>query len=400
MRTLILILACLGVGYAIAKYRVDTDVERITNLMGNVADIESEIAKAKSVAELPGKIEVIGGMNYNFGTMKQGSKRAHSFTFKNTGSKPVRLAYKASSCKCTVGKLDDSLLQPLAETDVEMEWYAEKGNSDFSQTATIGTDAPGQEEIKLTVSGRIGVGQVFSPAYLEFGDCLATEEKSFDVTLFSFEDSIPDIVLGAWNGSDLVDKFKVDIGEIRKPKENEFPDYADAKYVVFFKVNLLKGVRSGRFSGEIVLQGKDSPQSKLGVARIPANGRSISTISVVGGPDYAEEANTLNLGSASTKIGLKKGFLVKLKTLDGSTPTIKVKSVEPELAERVCKVTIGEPKVSGNQSMFPVVVEIPAGTAPCEIRGMYSKDFAKIVFETNVENAIEYPMYVKFMLTE
>jgi hypothetical protein len=64
------------------------------------------------------------------------------------------------------------------------------------------------------------------------------------------------------------------------------------------------------------------------------------------------------------------------------------------------KITVGEPKVSESQSLFPVTIEVPSGTQPCELNGSFGKDFGRIVFETNVETAREYPMLIKFKITE
>jgi hypothetical protein len=107
------------------------------------------------------------------------------------------------------------------------------------------------------------------------------------------------------------------------------------------------------------------------------------------------------MGVAESRKGIKKSIILKVKNIDGQPPEVKVREIRlQELDSSIVKVTIGEPKVSGSQSLFPVTIEVPPGTAPCELNGSFSKDFGRIVFETNVETAREYPMFIKFKITE
>jgi hypothetical protein len=47
-----------------------------------------------------------------------------------------------------------------------------------------------------------------------------------------------------------------------------------------------------------------------------------------------------------------------------------------------------------------VTLEIPAGTEPIELDGTFSKDFGKIVFETDIESSPTIPIFLKFRVTE
>ncbi len=401
MRTLILIVACIGIGYGVAFYEFKKRSADIKNVMGADADMEGFIEKAKSSERKPGKIEVIGGTELDFGTMRLGTKRSHNFIFKNVGESPVEVQYKTASCKCTVGKLDAKSLKPGEETQVELEWLAEGLLSDFAQTATIATSAVDQEEIKLTIKGKIGQAHVFDPPTADLRTILSSEETKFKARMYSFEESPLEIQFTRWSDNSLNTKITCVAESAKKLEKDEVPEFAEARYFVDFTINVSKGIPSGPFSGNMIFGKKpdkvDGPEETI---NFPVQGRSVSPIRVIGGPDYNEEKNIFTLGNAKPEEGLKKSFVLAVKTEEVGDIQLKVAKVIPAAAAEVLKITIAEVKVTPKQKMYSVTLEIPPGTPPVEFAGAFAKDFAKIVLETNMESAPQFPMYIKFRILE
>ena len=349
-----------------------------------------------------GKIEIVGGGTYDFGTMKQGSHRTHKFVFKNVGGSPVYLEFLSSTCKCTVGKFKNATLQPGQETEVELDWYAEKGLIDFAQSATVASDVVGQEEIKVTIKGKIGSSYVFDPPEKDFGDFLASQENSFEGKLYSFEESPLKIAAGDWSVPSQMKDVAVVIGSIRKLEPGEIKEHSDARQVMDFTVKLKRGISSGRFGGNIVFK-QSLAENDSEPITFAMRGRSVTIVTVVAGNNYDEEKNTLSLGTASSKDGIKKSFLLKVKSEDGDNAKpvkVNIGAVTPEAAREVLKVSIGEPIVSETQKLFPITLEIPPGSPPCEMAGAFGKDFAKIVLETDIGSVPMFPMFIKFRITE
>ncbi|MEQ1825477.1 MAG: DUF1573 domain-containing protein [Pirellula sp.] len=400
MRTLLLTLACIGIGFGIAKYRDGLRNGKVNNVLGMVEDMEATLKKAAIKSGETGKIEVLGGSTLDFGTMKQGSTRMHKFVFKNVGGKAVKVEFRSSSCKCTVGNFKEATLEPGEQTDVELKWFAEKGMSEFAQTAVIGTDAPGQEEIKLTIKGKIGASHAFSPADHDFGDFLASDEHTFQGKLYSFEQVPMSFSTADWSVISQIKNVSVQMGEVRDLTEGQVPEFADARQVMDFTVTLKKGMPAGRFEGNVTFRSSADPdQNEL--IYFPMRGRSVSILTVVGGNDFNEDTNTLSMGAASTRQGLKKSILLKVRKEDSSmVPKVKVLAVTPPEAAAALKITIGEPRESAKQNLYPITMELPPGTAPVEMDGTFGKDFAKIVLETNIESAPQFPIFLKFKLTE
>ena len=400
MRTFILLLVCVGIGYGIAITQFQYQTSGIKNVLGMEVDMDTAIRKAKSTESKPGKIEVVGGSELDFGTMRLGTKRSHSFVFRNVGEAPVDVVYKTSSCKCTVGKLDSKTLNPGEQTEVNLEWLAEGVFSDFAQTATIGTSAPDQEEIKLTIKGKISQAYVFEPSTIDFRDFLATEEYEMKGRVYSFEEGMIQLTSASWSDAQNASKIVCEMEEPKKLEPGEIAEYSDSHSYVNFKIKLKKGIPAGVLSGNMVFTKKsEQPDAKEQQISLPIQGRSVSPIRVIAGNDFNEERNIFDLGSAKSSVGLKKSLVLSIKDENASDIQVKLESI-PSSAEGKLKVTVAELKSSQKQKMFSVTLEVAPGTAPVEFAGAYGKDFAKIVLETNMESAPKFPMYIKFRITE
>jgi ribosomal protein S9 len=402
MRTLILVFVCLGIGYGIAVSQFQKRTVDIENVMGTRRDMEAAISDAKASDAKPGKIEVVGGTELDFGTMRLGTKRSHSFIFRNVGGTPVEVVYKTSSCKCTVGKKDSKTLKPDEQTTIDLEWLAEGNLADFAQTATIATTAVDQEEIKLTISGKIGQAYVFDPPIVDFREFQASEEHEKKGRLYSFEESPLEVTETHWSDKVLSQKINCTLGEYKKLEKDEIPAYADARHYVDFTIQLSKGIPAGSISGNMVfVKNADKEDAKTDQVELPVNGKSVSPIQVIAGPDFNEDRNIFTLGTAKSSVGLKKSFVVRVRTEGNSNVEVKLGDVTPTAAKEALRVSINEVKTTSTKlKMFSVTVEIPAGGPTVEFGGAFGKDFAKIVLETNMESAPQFPMYIKFRILE
>lgn len=398
MRTLLLTLVCIGIGFGIAKIQHDQRIAKIENFLGPAegeidAAINAALAKSES-----GRIEVVNGEDLDFGTMMKGTKRSHTFVFKNVGTANVDVWYKSSTCKCTVGKLDRKTLVPNETVDVALEWLAEGGIDEFAQTATIGSTAPDQEEIKLTIHGKIGRNFVFDPPSHNIGDFLSSQETVINGKLYSFEETPLNVSTIAWPDAVLSKKIHGEVVEIKKLEKNEVPEFADARYCLDFKIIMAPGIPAGPVSGNIVLarsSGVANEEPELLSYHI--TGRCVTPIRIIAGPDYNERRNIFDLGSAKSSEGLKKSFMIGIKNEDASKINLRVGKVIPK---DHLKVTIGEPKVSDVQKIYPITLEVPPGSPPLEFGGSFSKDFGKIVLESDMEIAPQIPMFIKLRITE
>jgi hypothetical protein len=81
----------------------------------SIAQVRDVMAE-RQAAGVP-KAEVIGGNVHDFGVMQRNAKSSHRFVVKNVGTGPMELEVVGSTCKCTVGTLQEQSLAPGKTTE-------------------------------------------------------------------------------------------------------------------------------------------------------------------------------------------------------------------------------------------------------------------------------------------
>ncbi len=106
------------------------------------AGSDNEQAENEVLAEGTAIITLHGGDTFDFGTVKQGKKVTHDFTFTNTGSQPLIIADVQATCGCTtpeytktpVNPGDDGLIKVVYDT-------SDQGEGAKQKTVTVTSNA-------------------------------------------------------------------------------------------------------------------------------------------------------------------------------------------------------------------------------------------------------------------
>ncbi|MCU0718749.1 MAG: DUF1573 domain-containing protein [Pirellula sp.] len=396
------ILVALLAGYGLASYLEVNRNHGLTHVLGKVEDMDAALANFKVATPgetaKAGKIEVVGGEEYNFGTMKRGGKRSHAFVFKNVGDAPADVWFIRSSCKCTVGRFQRATLNPGEETNVELEWVLEGSTPDFAQTATIGTTAPQQEEIALTIRGKIGQSHVFDPPGILVADLISNEDSVFEGKVYCLEQAPMAFDDASVADLTVTKKIFCNIVQIRPLTEDELVLYPDAKTVMEYKVTVAKGIGATSLNTNVVF--RNSQNSEEEPALLPVSGRIVTPVRIIAGSDYTEDKKILRLGIAPSSEGLKKSLLMAVSTKEYPEAAISFKEIQPQEFAGKINVTVGNPTIRGSSKIYPVTIEIPPGTEPVERNGSSGKDFARVVFDTQMENSPTEMVFIQFRITE
>jgi len=340
------------------------------------------------------KVEVVGGTELDFGTMKIGTERSHDFRIKNSGQAPLELSVLGSTCKCTIGSLEKSSLQPGEETAVKLTWKAEGVLKDFAQTATIGTNDPRQREVLLTIRGRIGRTYIVEPEEINFGEFSTRESFTKTFKLYSCEET--ELVIWSHYWADL-DQPRVKVeSSIRRLASNEVPELADARYVADFKVNVSPGLPAGPINGQVHIEvGPD----KTPIA-VRCSGKCVSDLRIVAGTNYDPKINTLNMGTIKSEEGGSKSFLIAARNSADRKLELRLKKILPESLQDHFDVEIDQPIEKESQSLFRVNVRIPKGTPAFNRGGTSPTNFIKMFFETNLDLSNEISINLRLIVEE
>ncbi|MBR6471543.1 MAG: DUF1573 domain-containing protein [Victivallales bacterium] len=91
--------------------------------------------------------------SFDLGCFPAWKAQTKTFTIRNTGESAVNLLRVRSSCSCLAADFQPFTLEAGQETAVAATIAANSVAGDFSKTVFLETDAPGEEFLKLTVSG-------------------------------------------------------------------------------------------------------------------------------------------------------------------------------------------------------------------------------------------------------
>jgi len=370
----------------------------VVDQQNKVDEIPKNTATSGIISQLSiAKVDTPDGTTLDFGTMKRGTSRSHSFRFKNVGLAPLELAVKGSTCKCTIGSLEKSVLAPGEETEVGLKWTAEGMLTDFSQTATIGTNDPRKLEVQLSIHGKIGQSYVLEPEELSLGEFSARDTFTKTFKLYSYEET-PLWLAAYW--ADL-DETRIKITkEVRRLEPGEVPEHADARHVAVVNVNISPGLPAGPVNGQVRIDVGEVEKFPMSVR---CTGKCVSDLRIVAGPKYNERANVFDAGIFSSEQGGEKLFWVAARNTDGQQKDgkqigLKLKKIAPENLAGEFNIIIGEPTRNPTQTLFPVRIQIPKGCREIAKGGTSPNNFIKMFFETDSEEASEISLYMKLVV--
>ncbi|MFK7933756.1 MAG: DUF1573 domain-containing protein [Saprospiraceae bacterium] len=94
---------------------------------------------------------------FDFGTVTEGEKVAHTYAFTNTGSEPLILSNAKGSCGCTVPQWPKEPIAPGEAGEITVEFNSKNKKGDRNQKVTITANTnPAQSFIYL--KGKVDAG--------------------------------------------------------------------------------------------------------------------------------------------------------------------------------------------------------------------------------------------------
>ncbi len=148
------ILAALVVGFMASCQNSNNDVREAARQNIESSAGQSAVqptAQAGEVPTGPTTEMTFEETTFDFGTITEGEKVSHTYSFKNTGSEPLILSDAKGSCGCTVPKWPREPIAPGASADIVVEFNSKnkRGKKNQKVTITANTNPP-QSFIYLT----------------------------------------------------------------------------------------------------------------------------------------------------------------------------------------------------------------------------------------------------------
>ena len=390
--------AILGLGFGQLQSRLATSgfEERFAGTRATLAETRGEKTKAEMVEQSTGtpKVEVVGGTQFEFGTMKHGESMSHSFVFRNIGDGPLNLDMGESTCKCTVGELKSSVLKPGEETEVTLTWNAVSISTDFGQSATIHTNAPESPEVQLSVRGQITDSFVIEPRELPVGELSVTDPVTKTFHVFNYLNESKELTNFTWSDEKSRDKVKIVCLPVAIDA-NKFPQHKNAVGAYEVQVTFEPGLSLGQLNSRISF-GTDQGE-KVGTLELPVVGRVAGDVMLVGGPSFDSKTNILRMGTVKSNEGAKVSINLAVQGSGRDDVRPEIVLVRPQESLRA---TIGEPKTVGSKKYFPIQFEVPQGAPETYFAGGSPKDFGKVTVKTNLEMKQEVSIHIQLIVVK
>lgn len=124
------------------------------NADGSVTLTDAAAAPAAETVQGPTTTISFNEANYNFKTVKAGTKVKHEFKFTNTGKEPLIISNCKASCGCTVPAWPKTPIKPGGTGTIEIEFDSTGKSGPQSKTVTV-TANTNPAATLLTVSGEV-----------------------------------------------------------------------------------------------------------------------------------------------------------------------------------------------------------------------------------------------------
>jgi len=366
---IVMVLAGVGAGMKIAYFEMDSYSTRF-------GDDEFRVTEKVAGNQVQqAKVFVVNGSEFDFGVMERNGTRRHRFEIKNVGDAPLKLEKGETTCKCTINKLVDGVLEPGQSVKVELEWVAKEVGPDmvFRQTADIKTNDPARKVLRLTVRGDIITTVKVVPSPLVMSSIRASLGAEGEVLVYSYRTEDLDFV------ETIVDPELVDLIEavVEPISPDELARDKLAQSGKKVKIRLKAGLPLGVIDQTVWLKTnlEDSP-----LVPVFFQGTVVSDIAIYG-KRFDRTANLLSIGRLSRKDGFRAELRILVRGEHRQTTKFEVASVDPKDVLEV-KVRSSADVGTGKTVQHILEVVIAKKTPLISRLGLGQGNFGQIVLST------------------
>ena len=417
MKTFLVCLIVAGIGAAIAYNINESSYGRYEPHFGPI-DFEGETTAANAMASLKKewsedipKVELPDGNEHDFGIMQPDEEGEHIFRVKNVGDAPLTLKIGASTCKCTVGTLENESLAPGEETEVKMAWTVKTNETTFGQSAELRTNDPTQVAIRFEITGKVVRQVQLVPETLTFKEVASGEPIDLELKVYSYMGEEIELGQPRFTSDEMNElaEFEVTPMEI---EEND-AEHAEATQAFLVKATIAPGLDQGPVSQNMVMPfnkvgeesvsndadvSVDGESDKATTIVAAVTGRIVGVLSMlestklkgVTGGGYIYDFGKITDNEPQTA----KAFVV-LKGPERDKTKLSVGKVSPE---GVVSAQLNDPIQNGSMSLYSLEFTLTPGDEKIDRLGMNREDYGLVTIMSDNPNVPSMKLRLKFSL--
>jgi hypothetical protein len=127
--------------------------------------------------------------DFYFGSVYQGEKVEHAFTFRNTGDEPLLIEKVKSSCGCTAALVSEKELAPGAEGEVRATFDSTRFSNNVVKTIYLYSNDPARRLVQFHLRGKVKEEFELSARSLTIGPVAAGDKVTAQVSLINKSDA-------------------------------------------------------------------------------------------------------------------------------------------------------------------------------------------------------------------
>ncbi|MEC9002831.1 MAG: DUF1573 domain-containing protein [Planctomycetota bacterium] len=345
---IVMLIGGIAIGICVAQFEISQYVPRFG---------DDEYAGADTIGDSQEdgpRVTMVTGSDFNFGVMERNGTRSHQFEIKNTGNAPLSLEKGETTCKCTMNKLVDGVLQPGESVKIELEWIAKEVGPDmvFVQTADIKTNDPSRKVLRLTIRGDIITTVKVVPSVLVLSSISGSEGAEGQVSVYSYRTDDLEFV-----ETKVDPKLKEFIEAVIEPMSvEELSEDNRARSGKKIKIRLKPGLPVGLLDQTVWLKTnlEDSP-----LVPVYFQAKVVGDITIYG-RNFNRVTNHLRLGKVVQADGLQAELRFLVRGEDRDAVKLTVASVDPP-GSLEAKIRSSGQAVTGKASQHFLDITIPKG---------------------------------------
>lgn len=327
---------------------------------------------------------VVEEQEYDFGHLRNKTNgNRHVFKIRNEGQAPLHFTGSSVSCsKCTFVDLPESPIAPGETGEVLVTWNIDTYEDVFGQSATVKTDDPEHESIRLGIKGKVVRPLQIVPEKLVASNVQVGDSAELKTTLSAYFTEDFKVLNPTLTDAATAQYFDVTTAPLAQDKLPE-----GAKSGVELIVKIKPGLPVGSFTQSLRIETnlEEEPERTISI-----EGEVGGAVTIYG-KGWERDLRYLNIGSVSQSKGDKRTLYVLMRGLSD------LKLDPPEVDEKVLKVTYGEitEAKSGSLVKLPLDIEIPPGSPLVNHMGGKGK-LAQILIPTNKSTLGRVKVSVRF----
>lgn len=309
--------------------------------------------------------------NFDFGVIETGQTGRRSFEIRNVGDADLTLKLRETTCKCTLAKLEKTVIPPGGRTEIELEWQSDEPNEGFYQGAKIETNDPEKRRFDLRVEGRIRNRFGIWPKLVFFTDVARNSTHTMHVHVYS-----------QFYREVRITKVHSTLDGVTAKLSDAAPSTAPPFETQFLRdlvIECRTGSKPGPFHGKLAIEyeGVDREgRTESGLHDLEFGGETVGDFSVHGRDVVGR---LLNLGTPTQAVGAKANAYIHYRG-DATDLKLTFAKATPGFVQ----VHLGEPqKLSPTVTRFPVEVVVPPDSPLTNMSSTAAEGLGSVVLSTN-----------------